>query len=110
MSEKKKKIKQNAIMIPLERLMDGYDGTTEEWRGGTYEQRRDIIKRLPLGRKVSVKRMSASKTNLTEFNNIIKRLQEAGLDLGKGDAEYGYGMPIPKSNDSYRELIIFRRR
>ena len=33
-----------------------------------------------------------------------------GLDIGKGDAEFGYKMPLPKRDANSRYLQIFRRR
>jgi hypothetical protein len=95
--------------IPLENLMLYDDGTSEEWREGTFKERAEILKRLPAGKEVCIDRIYANQKDLSSFNNIIKALQEGGLDLDKGNAEYGYRMPLPKNNDAYRELIIFRR-
>jgi len=44
------------------------------------------------------------------FQNGIELLRGAGLDIGKGDAEYGYRMPIPEKDANTRELIVFRRK
>lgn len=44
------------------------------------------------------------------FQNYIAKLKEEGLDIGRGDAEYGFKMPLPKNGETERELIIFRRR
>jgi len=98
------------IKVSLEDLDNFLAGTTEGWQEGTYEERREILEKLPLGGIVAVERMSASETNVTRFNTLIRGLQKVGLDIGKGDAEYGYKMPLPKSEENYRELIIFRRR
>jgi len=45
---------------------------------------------------------------IKEMERYIKGLQKAGLDIGKGDAAFGYRMPLPEKNKP-RELIIFRR-
>lgn len=40
----------------------------------------------------------------------IATLKKAGLDIGKGETIFGYKMPIPKKEDAYRQLIIYRRK
>ena len=40
----------------------------------------------------------------------IEQLQQSGLDIGKGDCEFGYKMPIPQKGASQRVLQVFRRR
>jgi len=47
--------------------------------------------------------------NPSRFHKYIESLREKGLDIGDGNHEYGYSMPIPKKKDITRELIIFRR-
>ena len=42
--------------------------------------------------------------------NYIQMLKQAGLDIGKGDYEFGYKMPVPEKDKSIRYLQIFRRR
>ena len=44
------------------------------------------------------------------MENYIRRLQENGLRIGRGDAEFGYKMPLPEKDSAYRQLVIFRRR
>ncbi|MCD4759829.1 hypothetical protein K8R33_02995 [archaeon] len=45
--------------------------------------------------------------------NIMKAhleiLRGWGLDVEKGDAEFGYKMPLPEKGVNYRDLIIFKR-
>ncbi len=43
------------------------------------------------------------------MNNYIRGLKEGGLDIGKGDAEFGYQMPLELTEYQRRELRIFRR-
>ena len=40
----------------------------------------------------------------------ISCLKDAGLDIGKENAEFGYRMPLPEKHVVSRRLIIFRRR
>ena len=54
--------------------------------------------------------MPAEITNTYIFNKYINALKSLGLDIGKGDCEYGYKMPLPEKGESMRELIIFRRK
>ena len=45
------------------------------------------------------------------LQKYIDKLREFGLNIGKGDAEYGYKMPLPENQKNFsRSLIIFRRR
>lgn len=49
------------------------------------------------------------KINLDELNLILNKFRENGLNIGKGNCEYGYRMPLPQNGIKERELIIFRR-
>lgn len=46
----------------------------------------------------------------TGMIRYIDRLRQRGLDIGKGDSQFGYKMPIPEKDASTRYLQIFRRR
>lgn len=48
-------------------------------------------------------------TNTRNMQAYVDRLREAGLDIGKGEAKFGYKMPLPEKEDSQRKLVIFRR-
>ena len=52
----------------------------------------------------------SSRLDTSAFQIGIRNLRRGGLDIGKGNAEYGYRMPIPKKDTNQRQLIIFRRR
>lgn len=45
-----------------------------------------------------------------DMNKYIEALRDAGLDIGTGDAEFGFRMPLPEREGVYRSLLIFRRR
>lgn len=47
--------------------------------------------------------------NPAPIENYIKNLERSGLDIGKGNAEFGYKMPLPEKGQLNRKLIIFRR-
>jgi len=51
-----------------------------------------------------------SNTGTGEMQAYVDGLQRAGLDIGKGDSEFGYRMPLPEKGKTMRDLIIFRRR
>ena len=55
------------------------------------------------------KTMPAEITNTYIFNKYIEKLKSLGMDIGKGDCEYGYKMPLPEKGEEKRKLIIFRR-
>lgn len=40
----------------------------------------------------------------------VEALRKNGLDIGKGNATFGYKMPLPDKDLYYRALRIFRRR
>jgi hypothetical protein len=54
--------------------------------------------------------MPAEITNTYMFDKYINDLKSLGLDIGKGECEYGYKMPLPEKGESRRELIIFKRK
>ena len=47
--------------------------------------------------------------NTTEMIRYVNQLKEEGLDIGRGDAKFGYRMPIPEKRETKRYLQIFRR-
>lgn len=57
-----------------------------------------------------VKTMPPEIVNTHIFNKYINALKSLGLDIGKGDCEYGYKMPLPEKGEEKRKLIIFKRR
>ena len=76
-----------------------------------------IARKIPLLRKtgdclsVSVNAVMVPTMYMTlpEAEEYVHRLKEEGYDIGKGNAEYGYRIPLPARNHP-RELIIFKRR
>ena len=47
--------------------------------------------------------------NIQGLQDYVHDLSGLGLNISKGDAEYGFRMPLPKNEQGSRELIIFRR-
>lgn len=86
-----------------------------DWLDGDLESRVDVLRRLKPGQYVVVTRKLAVHLddNIMDtryFQNYIEALRRRGFDIGKGDAEYGYKMPVPKSGSSSRDLTVFRRK
>lgn len=52
----------------------------------------------------------SAKESTAAMQDYLDQLREHGLDIGKGNAEFGYKMPLPKEGAPRRDLIIFRRR
>ena len=48
-------------------------------------------------------------TTTQPLERYLSSLREAGLNIGRGEAEFGYRMPLPGREASSRKLIIFRR-
>ena len=47
--------------------------------------------------------------NTSKLQGYISALKANGLDIGKGDATFGYKIPLP-NGENYRSLQIFRRK
>jgi len=54
--------------------------------------------------------------DIPQLNSMIEILREHGLDVGRGNCEYGFRIPLPEHfKDTYKEihtvrkLIVFRR-
>ena len=77
---------------------------------GTPEAAADIIQNyLNPNEYLSVRTIPSE--NTAPLQDYIEKLREAGLDVGKGDCEYGYRMPHVKRDERLAtELHIFRRR
>ncbi len=54
--------------------------------------------------------ISGNPQDTTAMMRYVDRLKQEGLDIGKGDAQFGYRMPLPEKNKSTRYLLIFRRK
>ena len=94
---------------------EGIDDSEDLLLGGL-EDKVKVLRRLPPGEYVVVAQIyygedqDLKRLDTSAFQNGIELLRGAGLDIGKGDAEYGYRMPIPEKDANTRELIVFRRK
>ena len=77
-----------------------------DWIEGYANDRIEIMKKMKPNQYMVI----SSQGDIKKFNTIIELLKEKGLDVGKGNCEYGYKMPLPQNGDEYRQLIIFRRQ
>lgn len=80
---------------------------------GTKDGKIEILNRLKVGEFLVIMREITDQERLldtTYFQNYVTYLHRIGVEIGKGDAEYGFKMPLPENGQAYRELIIFRRR
>ncbi len=75
---------------------------------GDVERVIEIIERFNRGEFYKKSYLVETKTpaRMTEY---ISLLAQSGLDIGKGDSDFGYRMPLPEKKDTHRDLIIFRR-
>lgn len=90
---------------PMEEYKIEYEGLMD-WIEGNVNDRIEIIRHMQPNQYINI----CSKGSIKKFNSIIEYFRENGLDIGKGNCEYGYKMPLPKEkNSTDRELIIFRR-
>jgi hypothetical protein len=77
-----------------------------DWIEGNIEDRIIIIKKMKPNTYLVYDNSILS--NIKRFDLEIESLKENGLDIGKGNCQYGYRMPIPKKGEG-KKLIIFRR-
>lgn len=49
-------------------------------------------------------------TDTTKLFAYVAILKKEGLDIGKGDAQFGYRMPVPAKGSAHRYLQVFRRK
>lgn len=61
-------------------------------------------------RELSLSESQLNANAIKYFENYLAKLKSIGLEIGKGESEYGYKMPLPKKGDDIRKLIIFRRK
>lgn len=87
------------------------NGTDEEWIDSSPEEKVNILEKMASKTKVFIPHMiSNPKKAVQIFEEEIKKLKDAGLDIGKGNAEYGYKMPLPeKDKPPHRRLLIYKR-
>jgi hypothetical protein len=46
----------------------------------------------------------------TTMMKYVKMLRQEGLDVGRGESQFGYKMPLPEKGTNTRYLQIFRRK
>ena len=81
------------------------------WIEADFSEKAEVIKNLKPNQYIPFSTLPAKETNTSKFNYIVNYLKkEVGLDIGKGNAEFGYKMPLPEKEETFRELRIFRRR
>lgn len=74
------------------------------------EEVMDILNKMKPNQYYVAKTMPAKEKNTAQFDNYINNLKSLGLDIGKGECEYGCKMPFPEKGEYTRKLIIFRRK
>ena len=102
-------------MENTERESDERSGLVEvksedfEWLEGEPEDRAEILRTLQPNEYMAVYTVPASR-GTQPLQSYLENLKRAGLDVGKGDAEYGFKMPVPEKDAPFRKLIVFKRR
>ena len=49
-------------------------------------------------------------SNIRRMRIFVEQLREAGMDIGDGNAKYGYRMPLPQRGQFKRFLEVFLRK
>lgn len=89
--------------------MNNYEDIMNEIKFGI-EGRIKILKKMNVKNYIIAKMLPAEELNVNSFQEYISALRFMGLNIGKGESEYGYKMLLPKKGENYRKLIIFRRK
>ena len=78
---------------------------------GDIESLVGFLGRLQPGEKLTTKfHINTNSQDISKLQSCVEGLKRCGTDIGKGDAEYGFKMPIPEKDSAYRDLVIFRRK
>ena len=80
------------------------------WEDCEIETRLNVLAKLPKDHYVVLCTRPATETDTRYFQRQIKALIKYGLDVGGGNAMYGYKMPLPEKEEAFRELRIFKRK
>ena len=70
----------------------------------------NIANNLKVNQYFTAEIVSLEKFVTNYFDKYLNELRLLGLDIGKGECEYGYKMPLPEKGEDRRKLIIFRRK
>lgn len=89
---------------PMEKFQVSEVIEGEDLVNGSSKEKIDLLKKMQPNQYVSISFIRESKKSCESY---IQELSENGLDVGKGDCEYGFKMPLTPGKR--RELIIFRR-
>lgn len=77
----------------------------------SFEERKDTLeKELKINEYTTITTLPASEHNTKKFENYIRELNELGMNIGHGESNYGYKMPLAENGEEFRKLIIFRRK
>jgi len=68
-----------------------------------------ILETLTSGDRVALYHSRVSE-GTKPLERYVAALEERGVDIGKGNRQYGWEMPLPENGESYRQLIVFKRR
>ena len=113
MKKEKKTLEQHAWPQQLKHVL-----TSEEEEILLYEEHgpkgyAEVLQRLNAGEYLPIpiifQPQSMSIRDTRSIQSYVTSLNRLGLDIGKGDSEYGFKMPLPENGRNYRELVIFRR-
>lgn len=85
-----------------EKIIEAFESTPKE----TVE----LLERFSIGEYWERAFYYKNLIDATIILRYIQRLKQEGLDIGRGNAEFGYKLPIPEKGASARYLQIFRRR
>ena len=93
------------------RIEDLVEEIVWDWMEADLSERAEIVKKLKPGQYIPFMNLPADENNTSKFNQVINYLKEkCEVDIGKGNVEFGYKMPLTKKEETFRELRIFRRR
>lgn len=69
----------------------------------------EIVRSLEVGQEVLIYSTHISHPT-SRLEQYLQSLRNEGLDIGRGEAKYGFKMPIPDKKARGRDLFVFRRK
>lgn len=71
----------------------------------------DLLQQFQVGQCWNKRfRIKGNPNDTTDMTRYLTALQNAGLDIGRGDSHFGFRMPPPIKGEYSRVLQVFRRK
>ncbi len=109
-----KTLEEHAWSQQVEHRLTSEEGEILQFGDRSVDSYAEVLRRLNTGEYLPI-RFSLGDMRVRDIRDTrylqayVQALNRNGLNVGRGDAEYGFKMPTPENEDNRRELVIFRR-